>query len=122
MNTFTYTVTATPAAKGGTKTKSQSLTGSTNVTFSLSGLSAYDANPTHSYRMNKVVVDFDDGEELVITRPLSGTTIPSLTGNTAEPPQDKPAGNLETIDAAPRKCWLVQPCVCDAYAPLESPW
>jgi len=80
MNTFTYTVTAAPLAVGGTKTKSQSLTGSTNVTFSLSGLSAYDANA--SYRMNKVVVDFDDGEELVITRPLSSSTIPSLTGNT----------------------------------------
>ena len=82
MNTFTYTVTATPTATAGTKTKSQSLTGSTNVTFSLSGLSAYDAST--DYRMNKVVVDFDDGEELVITRPLSATTIPSLTGNTFE--------------------------------------
>tara|TARA_R110000824_G_scaffold5697_2_gene26310 strand:+ start:550 stop:1635 length:1086 start_codon:yes stop_codon:yes gene_type:complete len=80
MNTFTYTVTAAPAALAGTKTKSQSLTGTTDVTFSLSGLSAYDA--TTAYRMNKVVVDFDDGEELVITRPLSETTIPSLTGNT----------------------------------------
>ena len=66
MNTFTYTVTATPASTGGTKTKSQSLTGTTNVTFSLSGLSAYEA--TDAYRMNKIVVDFDDGEELVITR------------------------------------------------------
>ena len=80
MNTFTYTVTATPFATAKTHTKSQSLTGTTDVTFSLSGLSAYDANT--DYRMNKVVVDFDDGEELVITRPLSGTTIPSLTGNT----------------------------------------
>ena len=80
MNTFTYTVTATPLPAAGTKTKSQSLTGTTNVTFSLSGLSAYDAST--DYRMNKVVVDFDDGEELVITRPLSATTIPSLTGNT----------------------------------------
>ena len=80
MNTFTYTVTAIPVAAAGTKTKSQSLTGTTDVTFSLSGLSAYDANT--SYKMNKIVVDFDDGEELVITRPLSGTTIPSLTGNT----------------------------------------
>ena len=80
MNTFTYTVTATPTSTAGTKTKSQSLTGTTDVTFSLSGLSAYDAST--AYRMNKVVVDFDDGEELVITRPLSGTTIPSLTGNT----------------------------------------
>jgi len=80
MNTFTYTVTATPGSTGETKTKSESLTGTTDVTFSLSGLSAYDA--TTDYRMNKVVVDFDDGEELVITRPLSGTTIPSLTGET----------------------------------------
>jgi len=80
MNTFTYTVTATPIAAAGTKTKSQSLTGTTDVTFSLSGLSAYDANT--DWRMNKIVVDFDDGEELVITRPLSATTIPSLTGNT----------------------------------------
>jgi hypothetical protein len=82
MNTFTYTVTATPNALGETKTKSQSLTGTTNVTFSLSGLSAYDAGAGTG--MNKVVVDFDDGEELVITRPLSQTTIPSLTGNTFE--------------------------------------
>ena len=80
MNTFTYTVTATPSPAAGTKTKSQSLTGTTDVTFSLSGLSAYDAST--AYRMNKVVVDFDDGEELVITRPLSATTIPSLTGKT----------------------------------------
>ena len=80
MNTFTYTVTATPLPAAGTKTKSQSLTGTTDVTFSLSGLSAYDA--TAGKGMNKVVVDFDDGEELVITRPLSATTIPSLTGNT----------------------------------------
>ena len=82
MNTFTYTVTACPNALGGTKTKSQSLTGSTNVTFSLSGLSEYEEND--DYKMNKVVVDFDDGEELVITRPLLQTTIPSLTGNTFE--------------------------------------
>ena len=82
MNTFTYTVTATPLPAAGTKTKSQSLTGTTDVTFSLSGLSAYDGTGGGAYRMNKVVVDFDDGEELVITRPLSGTTIPSLTGDT----------------------------------------
>jgi hypothetical protein len=82
MNTFTYTVTATPAALAGTKSKSQSLTGTTDVTFSLSGLSAYDAHVSGNYRMNKVVVDFDDDTELVITRPLSGTTIPSLTGET----------------------------------------
>jgi len=83
MNTYTYTVTATPAATGGTKTKSQSLTGTTNVTFSLSGLNAgYEVN--NNYKINKVVVDFDDGEELVVTRALSGTTVPSLTGETFE--------------------------------------
>tara|TARA_R110002012_G_scaffold179504_2_gene345162 strand:+ start:92 stop:1180 length:1089 start_codon:yes stop_codon:yes gene_type:complete len=83
MNTFTYTVIATPAATGGTKTKSQSLTGSTNVTFSLSGLNTgYEAQA--NYRMNKVVVDFDDGKELVLTRSLSGTTLPSLSTETFE--------------------------------------
>jgi len=83
MNTFTYTVTATPAATGGTKTKSQSLTGSTNVTFSLSGLNAgYEVN--NNYKMNKVVVDFDDGQELVLNRPLSGTTVSSLSSETFE--------------------------------------
>jgi len=80
MNTYTYTVSAIPDETTRTHTKSQSLTGTTDVTFSLSGLSAFDAD-TDS-RMNKVVVDFDDGEELVITRPLSGTTIPTLSGNT----------------------------------------
>jgi len=83
MNTFTYTVSATPdSGKGKTFTKSQDLTGTTDVTFSLSGLSAFDGTGGGSYRMNKVVVDFDDGEELVITRPLSGTTIPTLSGDT----------------------------------------
>tara|TARA_R110002020_G_scaffold315659_1_gene530770 strand:- start:205 stop:1290 length:1086 start_codon:yes stop_codon:yes gene_type:complete len=78
MNTFTYTVTATPAATGSTKTKSQSLTGTTDVTFSLSGLNAgYEVND--NYKINKVVVDFDDGQELVLTRPLGGTTIASLS-------------------------------------------
>ncbi len=78
MNTFTYTLTATPQAVGGTKTKSQSLTGTTDVTFSLSGLNAlYEVN--NDYKINKVVVDFDDGKELVLTRSLSGTTIASLS-------------------------------------------
>jgi len=78
MNTFTYTLTATPAAEGGTKTKSQSLTGTTDVTFSLSGLNTlYEVN--NDYKINKVVVDFDDGKELVLTRSLSGTTIASLS-------------------------------------------
>ena len=80
MNTFTYTVTATPFAAAKTHSKSQSLTGTTDVTFSLAGLSGYDTD--NNWRMNKVVVDFDDGEELVLTRSLSETTIPSLTGET----------------------------------------
>jgi hypothetical protein len=81
MNTFTYTVTATPTATGGTKTKSQSLTGTTDVTFSLSGLNTgYEVND--NYKINKVVVDFDDGEELILTRSLSGTTIASLSSDT----------------------------------------
>jgi hypothetical protein len=81
MNTYDYTVIATPASTGATKTKSQSLTGTTNVTFSLNGLSAYGHyGASANYRMNKVVVDFDNGEELVLTRSLSGTTLPSLTG------------------------------------------
>ena len=101
MNTFTYTVTATPAATAGTKTKSQSLTGTTDVTFSLAGLSAYDAHVSNSYRMNKVVVDFDDGEELVITRPLSGTEIPSLTGNTF-----KHVIQTEIVDQAKRHVYF----------------
>ena len=42
MNTTTYTVSATPSPFGGTKTKSQSITGTNNVTFDLGGLSAYD--------------------------------------------------------------------------------
>ena len=81
MNTFTYTVTATPAATGKTFNKTQSLTGSTDVTFSLAALSGYDVTTTQ--KMNKVIVDFDwEDEELVIVRPLSGSTIQSLTGET----------------------------------------
>jgi len=82
MNTTTYTVTATPGPFGGTKSKSQSITGTNDVTFSLAGLSGYDAAAGGNYRINKVVVDFDDGEELVFNRPLSASTIPSLSGNT----------------------------------------
>ena len=80
MNTTTYTVSATPSPFGGTRTKSQSITGTNNVTFALSGLSSYDANGFSS--INKVIVDFDDGEELIINRPLSASTIPSLSSET----------------------------------------
>ena len=82
MNTTTYTVSATPSPFGGTKTKSQSITGTNNVTFDLGGLSAYDSYVGGNYRVNKVVVDFDDGEELVINRPLSATGIPTLSADT----------------------------------------
>ena len=82
MNTTTYTVLATPSPFGGTKTKSQSITGTNNVTFDLAGLSAYDSMAGGNYRVNKVIVDFDDGEELVITRPLSATGIPTLSADT----------------------------------------
>ena len=82
MNTTTYTVSATPSPFGGTKTKSQSITGTNNVTFDLGGLSAYDDMAGGNYRVNKVIVDFDDGEELVITRPLSATGIPTLSADT----------------------------------------
>jgi len=82
MNTTTYTVLATPGPFGGTKTKSQSITGTNNVTFDLAGLSAYDGMTGGNYRVNKVIVDFDDGEELVITRPLSATGIPTLSADT----------------------------------------
>ena len=83
MNTFTYTVTATPTPTGSTKTKSQSLTGTTDVTFSLSGLNTgYEAAAGGGKKLNKVVVDFDDGQELVLTRPLGGTTIASLSSET----------------------------------------
>ncbi len=79
MNTTTYTVSATPSPFGGTKTKSQSITGTNNVTFDLGGLSAYDSMAGGNFRVNKVIVDFDDGEELVINRPLSATGIPTLS-------------------------------------------
>jgi len=82
MNTTTYTVSATPSPFGGTKTKSHSITGTNDVTFALSGLSAYDAAAGGSFRINKVLVDFDDGNELVINRPLSATGIPTLSANT----------------------------------------
>jgi len=81
MNTFTYTVTATPNPAGRTISKSTSLTGTTDVTFSLASLSAYDAST--SQKINKVIVDFDDGtNELIINRPLSTTVIPTMSGET----------------------------------------
>ena len=82
MNTTTYTVSATPSPFGGTKTKSQSITGTNDVTFDFGGLSSYDAAAGGNYRINKVLVDFDDGEELIINRPLSASTIPSLSSET----------------------------------------
>ena len=82
MNTTTYTVTATPSPFGGTKTKSKSITGTNDVTFDFGGLSSYDAAAGGNYRINKVIVDFDDGQELVVNRPLSASTIPSLSSHT----------------------------------------
>ena len=83
MNTLTYAITATPNPFGGTKSKTVSITGTNNVTFSLSGLSAYDGRSVHqNTRINKVIVDFDDGEELILNRPLSATGIPTLSAET----------------------------------------
>ena len=82
MNTTTYTVSATPSPFGGTKTKSKSITGTNDVTFDFGGLSSYDAAAGGNYRINKVLVDFDDGQELVVNRPLSASTIPSLSSHT----------------------------------------
>jgi len=82
MNTYTYTVSAEPQITSSLSTFSASLTGTTNVTFSLSGLSAYDINPTK--KINKVIVDFkkDGSDELIINRPISTTTIPVISTNT----------------------------------------
>ncbi len=82
MNTFIYTVQTIPGATGDSHQKSQTLTGTTNVTFALSGLHPnYDASV---YKINKVIVDFDEPgtNELVINRPLSTTTIPSISSET----------------------------------------
>ena len=100
MNTLTYSITASPLATGRTISKSESLTGTTDVTFSFDNLSAYDAPPSVK-KMTKVVVDFDDGEELVFNRPLSGTTILSLTGNTF-----KHVLQTDVIDRANRHVYL----------------
>ena len=81
MNTYTYTLSATPQSTGKTFNKTQSLTGTTDVTFSLSQLSGYDASDTQ--KINKIIVDFDwEDEELILVRPLSGTTIQSLSSDT----------------------------------------
>jgi len=53
MNTFIYTVSGQPIGPGRTINKTQSLTGTTDVTFALSGLSAYDTPASTS---NKVLV------------------------------------------------------------------
>ena len=90
MNTFIYTVSATPFATGKTHSKSQSLTGTTNVTFALSGLNErYEASA--SYKINKIVIDYDEGirgrdgypaSNLTINRPLSTTSIPTISAET----------------------------------------
>jgi len=83
MKTYTYTVSGVPiTGTSSVSTFSTSLTGTTNVTFSLSGLSAYDASTTK--KINKVIVDFkkDGSDELIINRPISTTTIPAISTNT----------------------------------------
>jgi len=81
VNTYTYTVSGGPLASGRTISKSQSLTGSTDVTFTLTELSTYDAHATS--KVNKIVVDFDDSTDvLTINRPLSSSTIPAISGET----------------------------------------
>jgi len=63
-------------------TFSASLTGTTNVTFSLSGLSSYDNHATR--KINKIIVDFekDGSNTLIINRSISTTTIPSISTGT----------------------------------------
>ena len=85
MNTFIYTVNASPQPAGRTIPKSQTLTGTTNVTFALSGLAVpYDDNA--AYKINRVIIDFDEPgtQELIINRPLTNatTTIPSISAET----------------------------------------
>ena len=90
MNTYNYTIQSTPAATSKTDiTKTIALTGTTDVTFSLSGLSAYDASiadpaANAAYRINKVIVDLDDDRqnELIFNRILSDTEITSLSTTT----------------------------------------
>jgi len=90
MNTFIYTVSGQPIGPGRTINKTQSLTGTTDVTFALSGLSAYDT-PASTSKINKIVVDYDEGirgrdgfsaGNLTINRPLSSTGIPTLSSET----------------------------------------
>ena len=76
MNNFSYTVEANPGAPA-IKTKTQNLTGTTNVTFWLGGLSAYDL--ATASRLNKVIVNFDDEKELVFDRAISDTTISTVS-------------------------------------------
>jgi|7_EtaG_2_1085326.scaffolds.fasta_scaffold00680_10 hypothetical protein len=90
MNTYTYTVSGgnqenfggSPLATASLSTFSASLTGTTNVTFSLSGLSSYDSHATR--KINKIVVDFekDGSDELIINRPIVTTSIPPISTNT----------------------------------------
>jgi len=82
MNTYTYTVSGEPQTTSSLSTFSASLTGTTNVTFSLSGLSAYDAHATR--KINKIIVDFekDGSDELIIYRPIVTTSIPPISTNT----------------------------------------
>jgi len=62
MNTYTYTVSGgnqenlggAPMATASLSTFSASLTGTTNVTFSLSGLSSYDNHATR--KINKILL------------------------------------------------------------------
>ena len=74
---------------GTTFYQTQALTGTTDVTFALSGLSAYDASTFQ--KINKIVVDYDEGirgrdglsaPNLIINRPLSTTIIPTLSTET----------------------------------------
>ena len=80
MNTFTYTISASPQAAGRTITKSQTLTGTTNVTFALSGLAEH-YDDSAAQKINRVIIDFDEPgtQELIINRPLTNTTIPSIS-------------------------------------------
>ena len=90
MNTYTYTISGgnqhilggAPTATGSLSTFSASLTGTTNVTFSLSGLSSYDNHTTR--KINKIIVDFekDGSDALIINRPISTTTIPAMSTST----------------------------------------
>ncbi len=80
MKTLTYSITGAPGVNGQTYTKSASLTGSTEVTFTFDNLSGYD--DTSTQKINKIIVDCDwEDEELIFVRPLSGTEIVSLSSD-----------------------------------------